>query len=43
MKKTSAEHATLTIERNMKASISRVFAAWANSEAKRQWFACHDE
>jgi uncharacterized protein YndB with AHSA1/START domain len=43
MKKTSAEHATLTIERNMKASISRVFAVWANSEAKRQWFACHDE
>jgi uncharacterized protein YndB with AHSA1/START domain len=43
MKNPSAEHATLTIERHLKASASRVFAAWASSEAKRQWFACHDE
>jgi uncharacterized protein YndB with AHSA1/START domain len=39
----STNHATLTIERHVKASPSRVFAAWANAEAKRQWFACHDE
>jgi uncharacterized protein YndB with AHSA1/START domain len=43
MKNTSSEHATLTIERQVKASATRVFAAWANSETKRQWFACHDE
>ncbi|KQV81702.1 SRPBCC family protein [Rhizobium sp. Root1220] len=40
---TSAEHATLTIERNLKAPAARVFAAWADPTAKRQWFACHDE
>jgi uncharacterized protein YndB with AHSA1/START domain len=41
--KHSAEHATLTIERNLRASVARTFSAWANPESKRQWFACHDE
>lgn len=38
-----AMHETFAIERKMRAPISRVFAAWADAEAKRQWFACHDE
>ena len=40
---TSTEHAALTIERQLKAPPARVFAAWADPTAKRQWFACHDE
>ncbi|ANM10918.1 MULTISPECIES: SRPBCC family protein [unclassified Rhizobium] len=39
----STEHATLVIERQLKAPISRVFRAWSTPEAKRQWFACHGE
>ncbi len=36
-------HETFAIGRKMRAPVSRVFAAWADPEAKRQWFACHDE
>jgi uncharacterized protein YndB with AHSA1/START domain len=43
MTKHSAMHETFAIERKMRAPVARVFAAWANPEAKRQWFACHDE
>lgn len=43
MMKYSAIHETFSIERKMRASVSRVFAAWADPDAKRQWFACHDE
>ena len=39
----SAEHATLVIERHLKAPVARVFRAWSAPEAKRQWFACHGE
>ncbi|MGV4795528.1 SRPBCC family protein [Rhizobium sp. F40D2] len=39
----SAEHTTLVIERRLKAPVARVFRAWSTPEAKRQWFACHDE
>ncbi|MGX9990093.1 SRPBCC family protein [Rhizobium sp. Z1P35] len=39
----SAEHATLVIERHLKAPVARVFRAWSAPGAKRQWFACHGE
>jgi uncharacterized protein YndB with AHSA1/START domain len=34
----SATHSTFVIERNYDASPARVFAAWADAEAKGQWF-----
>jgi uncharacterized protein YndB with AHSA1/START domain len=34
----SATHATFMIERNYEAAPQRVFAAWADVEAKGQWF-----
>ncbi|HVR05249.1 MAG TPA: SRPBCC domain-containing protein, partial [Solirubrobacteraceae bacterium] len=34
----SAEHATFTIERVYDAAPERVFAAWAEPEAKENWF-----
>jgi uncharacterized protein YndB with AHSA1/START domain len=34
----SATHSTFTIERNYAASPARVFAAWADVNAKGQWF-----
>ena len=37
----TAEHATFVIDRTLAASVERVFAAWANPEKKRRWFACH--
>ncbi|MDQ0558532.1 uncharacterized protein YndB with AHSA1/START domain [Rhizobium mesoamericanum] len=43
MTKYSAMHETFSIERKIRTSASRVFAAWANPQAKRKWFACHDE
>lgn len=43
MTERSTHHATFTIERIYPASPARVFAAWAEAEAKLQWFACHDE
>jgi uncharacterized protein YndB with AHSA1/START domain len=33
-----AEHVTFTIERRYPAAPARVFAAWANPEAKRRWW-----
>ena len=35
----SAKHATFTIDRVYDAAPSRVFAAFADPEAKSQWFA----
>jgi uncharacterized protein YndB with AHSA1/START domain len=34
----STEHATFVIERSFPAPPARVFAAWASTEAKAQWF-----
>jgi len=39
----STHHATFTIERTYPAQSERVFAAWADSESKLRWFACHDD
>jgi uncharacterized protein YndB with AHSA1/START domain len=36
--KRSTEHTTFVIERSYDAAPERVFAAWADGEAKRQWF-----
>jgi uncharacterized protein YndB with AHSA1/START domain len=38
----SAVHATFVIERSYDASPERVFAAWAEPDAKRRWFASSD-
>ena len=38
MSRRSATHSTFTIERNYTASPARVFAAWADVNAKSQWF-----
>ncbi len=38
MSNRSATHSTFTIERNYDASPERVFAAWADLNAKSQWF-----
>lgn len=35
-------HASFTIERDYPASPARVFAAWADRDAKARWFSCHD-
>jgi uncharacterized protein YndB with AHSA1/START domain len=35
---TSVEHATFVLERSYAAPPDRVFAAWADPEAKAQWF-----
>jgi len=43
MTRHSAIHETFTIERKIRAPVSRVFGAWGDPAAKRQWFACHDE
>lgn len=39
----SAEHTSFEIVRDLPASPARAFAAWAEPEAKRSWFACHDD
>jgi uncharacterized protein YndB with AHSA1/START domain len=39
MPERSVTHATFTIERTYAASPARVFAAWAEPEAKARWFA----
>lgn len=36
-------HATFTIEREYLASLARTYSAWTSEEAKRRWFACHQE
>jgi uncharacterized protein YndB with AHSA1/START domain len=43
MSSPSAEHATFTLERRLKAPVRRVFQAWAEPASKRQWFACHED
>lgn len=43
MTQRSTHHTTFTVERTYRASPERVFRAWAQPEAKRAWFACHDE
>ncbi len=39
----SAEHTSFVLERRLKASPARVFAAWADLDAKRRWSDCHAE
>lgn len=39
----NAKHATFAIERIYAAAPARVFAAWANKEAKARWAYCHEE
>jgi uncharacterized protein YndB with AHSA1/START domain len=43
MTKPSVQHATFTIERHLNVPLARVFRAWSVPEAKRQWFACHED
>lgn len=43
MTERTATHATFTIERRYDAAPARVFAAWADPSAKKQWCACHGE
>ena len=38
MSERSVEHATFVVERRYEASPERVFAAWADQEAKARWF-----
>lgn len=39
----SVTHATFVLERTYGAPPARVFAAWADREAKARWFSCHGE
>ena len=43
MSERSTHHATFVIERTYAASLARVFAAWAEPEAKARWFAGPDD
>jgi len=43
MNERSAKHATFTVERIYPAAPAKVFAAWANPEAKAKWFSKADE
>jgi hypothetical protein len=38
MSQTSVRHSSFVVERRYDAPSSRVFAAWADPEAKRRWF-----
>jgi uncharacterized protein YndB with AHSA1/START domain len=37
----TAVHAAFAIERVYRAAPARVFAAWADRDAKARWFSCH--
>ena len=39
----SAAHTSFVLDRRLKASPARVFAAWADLDAKRRWADCHAE
>jgi uncharacterized protein YndB with AHSA1/START domain len=39
----SAAHTSFVLERRLRASPARVFAAWADIDAKRRWADCHAE
>lgn len=39
----SSAHTSFVLERRLKASPARVFAAWADIDAKRRWSDCHAE
>ncbi len=39
----SAAHTSFVLERRLRAAPARVFAAWADIEAKRRWSECHAE
>ncbi len=43
MTERSVTHATFALERTYAAPPARVFAAWADREAKARWFSCHPE
>ncbi len=43
MSNRSAAHSTFVIERDYDASPARVFAAWGDANAKRQWFGAGGE
>ncbi len=43
MNERSTEHATFSIDRTYDAPPARVFAAWADPEAKARWFGEHEE
>jgi uncharacterized protein YndB with AHSA1/START domain len=43
MTERSVHHATFVIERRYPTSPARVFKAWADRDAKRRWYACHDD
>ena len=43
MTERSVEHATFAVERTYDASPARVFAAWADPEAKARWFGDPDQ
>ncbi|HMJ15873.1 MAG TPA: SRPBCC family protein [Polyangiaceae bacterium] len=37
MSKATVEHATVTVERRLRAAPARVFSAWADPEQRKQW------
>src|SRR5205814_7511370 len=43
MSQRTTRHNTFVIERSYDAPLKRVFHAWADPDAKRNWFACHDD
>ena len=43
MTKTSAQHATFTIDRRFDADVARVYAAFATAEGKTRWFSGPNE
>lgn len=43
MKNNQVTNSSFTIERILPSTKERAFAAWANADSKRRWFACHDD